>query len=133
MYGVTRIIDFCYGHRLMNYSGKCRHPHGHNGRVEITVEKDALDELGMVVDFGEIKEKVKVWIDNELDHRFFVRQDDPLLETLTQMGEPVVVFEENPTAETIARKIFSYAKEAGLPVKEVRMWETANSFATVSD
>ncbi|MBK8869777.1 MAG: 6-carboxytetrahydropterin synthase [Elusimicrobia bacterium] len=30
-------FHFCYGHRLMNYNGKSRHPHGHNGRVEVEI------------------------------------------------------------------------------------------------
>ena len=38
MFRVTREIFFCYGHRLLNYEGKCRHLHGHNGRAVITLE-----------------------------------------------------------------------------------------------
>ena len=37
MFSVSRQIDFCYGHRLMGYSGKCRHLHGHNGRAVMRV------------------------------------------------------------------------------------------------
>ena len=37
MFHVTREIDFCYGHRLLNYEGKCRHLHGHNGKALITL------------------------------------------------------------------------------------------------
>ena len=55
MFQVTREIDFCYGHRLLNYEGKCKHLHGHNGRVVITLEASELDERGMVIDFSEIK------------------------------------------------------------------------------
>ena len=35
MFSVTKRIEFCYGHRLLNYDGVCRHPHGHNAVVEI--------------------------------------------------------------------------------------------------
>ena len=38
MFRVTRQIDFCYGHRLMNYDGKCKYLHGHNGRAIIAIE-----------------------------------------------------------------------------------------------
>ena len=38
MFRVTRQIDFCYGHRLLNYEGKCRYLHGHNGRAVIVIE-----------------------------------------------------------------------------------------------
>ena len=42
MYRVTREIAFCYGHRLINYDGKCRHLHGHNGRAVISLEAGTL-------------------------------------------------------------------------------------------
>ena len=63
MYTIMREIHFCYGHRLMNYKGKCRHPHGHNGRVEIELTRPQLDKLGMVMDFEEIKKHLQKWID----------------------------------------------------------------------
>ncbi|HMU96319.1 MAG TPA: 6-carboxytetrahydropterin synthase, partial [Elusimicrobiota bacterium] len=62
MFKVVREIHFCYGHRLMNYAGKCRHPHGHNGRVEVEVSARKLDPRGMVVDFGDIKSRLQSWI-----------------------------------------------------------------------
>ena len=43
MFRVTREITFCYGHRLLNYDGKCRHLHGHNGRADQTLEAPPLD------------------------------------------------------------------------------------------
>ena len=58
MFKVSRQIEFCYGHRLLDYEGKCRHLHGHNGKVLITIEASGLDEQGMVLDFGEIKRVV---------------------------------------------------------------------------
>ena len=43
MYQVVKEIHFCYGHRLMNYDGKCAHPHGHNGKIEIELAAPKLD------------------------------------------------------------------------------------------
>ena len=68
MYRVTREIPFCYGHRLLNYQGKCRNLHGHNGRAVITIESEELDELGMVMDFSDIKKVVSAWIDEKARH-----------------------------------------------------------------
>ncbi len=132
MYRVTKQIDFCYGHRLMDYVGKCQHPHGHNGRAEITIAAADLDPRGMVVDFGEIKAALKIWIDETLDHRMVLRHDDPLVTTLRGMGEPVFVMDGNPTAEGIARVIFDHARQKGLAVVEVRLWETPDSYASYS-
>jgi 6-pyruvoyltetrahydropterin/6-carboxytetrahydropterin synthase len=124
MYRVTREIAFCYGHRLLNYEGKCRHLHGHNGRAVITLEGPKLDARGMLVDFGDIKRHVQRWIDENLDHNLLLCRDDPLLPVLRDRGERVFVMDENPTAENIARLIYETARAAGLPVVEVVLWET---------
>jgi 6-pyruvoyltetrahydropterin/6-carboxytetrahydropterin synthase len=130
MYTVTKQIHFCYGHRLLDYDGVCKHPHGHNAVAEVVVRTDSLDARNMVCDFGDIKRIVKGWIDEALDHKMILRQDDPLLGPLRELGEPVFVLESNPTVERIARLIFDYARERGLPVLRVTVWETPTSFAT---
>ena len=130
MYKVTREIHFCYGHRLLNYDGKCRNLHGHNGRLEIEMASEDLDARGMVRDFSEIKMKIQTWIDENLDHKMLLREDDPLLPILKQMKEPTYAMKVNPTAEAIAKLIFDHALSHEFPVTEVRLWETATSFAT---
>jgi len=129
MFQVTREIRFCYGHRLLNYDGKCRHLHGHNGRAVITLEAAKLDALGMVVDFSTIKKVISGWIDANLDHRMILHKDDPLLPSLQKQNEPVFLIDVNPTAENIAKLIFEYAAGQGFPVVEVKLWETDDSFA----
>ncbi len=130
MYRVTREIAFCYGHRLLNYEGKCRHLHGHNGRVVVTLEAPTLDARGMLVDFADIKGSVQRWIDDHLDHNMLLHKDDPLLPILIERGERVFVMNDNPTAENIARLIFERSVELGLPVVKIDLWETDNCHAT---
>jgi len=130
MYRVTRQIFFCYGHRLLDYEGKCRNFHGHNGKVEVELEAETLDGRGMVYDFTEIKSVIKDWIDEKLDHRMILNRKDPLLGALQKAGEPLYLMDENPTAEAIARLIYEYALSKGFPISEVRLWETDESFAT---
>jgi 6-pyruvoyltetrahydropterin/6-carboxytetrahydropterin synthase len=132
MYSVTKRIEFCYGHRLMNYDGVCRHPHGHNAVVEIDIQAATLDQRNMVADFNDIKRVVKGWIDRELDHKMILRKDDPLTGMLQKMGEPVYLLDSNPTAERIAKLIFDVSREQGLPVSRVTVWETPTSWATYS-
>mgnify|MGYP003578400283 CR=1 FL=1 len=129
MYSVTKRIDFCYGHRLLDYDGICKHPHGHNAVAEIEVRTDRLDNRNMVCDFSDIKRIVKTWIDRELDHKMVLRRDDPLVAPLRELGEPVYLVDSNPTVERIARLIFDYASTQELPVVRVRVWETPTSFA----
>lgn len=129
MFQVTREIEFCYGHRLLNYEGKCRHLHGHNGKAIITIESPGLDERGMVMDFSDIKQVVATWIDENLDHRMILCREDPVVSMLQEMGEPLYLLDQNPTAENIAKLIFDKTAEAGFPVVEARLWETPKCFA----
>ena len=130
MYTVTEILDFCYGHRLLRYQGKCAHLHGHNGRVEIVVAAKALDRQSMVTDFSEIQRVVRGFIDQHLDHKMLLSKDDPLVNVLKKQDEPIYVMDSDPTAEAIARLICDQARAAGLDVAEVRLWETPGSVAS---
>jgi 6-pyruvoyltetrahydropterin/6-carboxytetrahydropterin synthase len=132
MYSVTKKIEFCYGHRLLDYDGICKHPHGHNAIAEIEVRTDSLDSRNMVCDFSDIKRVVKGWIDRELDHKMVLRADDPLVAPLQALGEPIYLLDSNPTVERIARLVFEKTRELGFNVVGVRVWETPSSFASYS-
>lgn len=132
MYLVTKRIDFCYGHRLLDYDGVCKHLHGHNAMVEVDVRAEALDDRNMVVDFSDIKSVVKAWIDRELDHKLILRHDDPLVPALQAAGEPIYLLDSNPTIERIAKLIFDKSREQGLNVSAVRVWETPTSMTEYS-
>ena len=129
-YSVTKLIHFCYGHRLLNYEGKCRYLHGHNGKVEIELSAKRLDRRGMVRDFTEIKRAIQGWIDANLDHKMILCKSDPVLPALRKSREPLFVIDENPTAENLAKLIYQEATRLGFPVSFVRLWETDDSFAT---
>ena len=129
MYSVTKRIEFCYGHRLLDYDGICKHPHGHNAVAEIEVGASELDSRNMVCDFSDIKRIVKGWIDRELDHKMLLRHDDPLVKPLQQLGEPIFLLDSNPTVERIARLIYDFTSQQGFPVVRVTVWETPTSFA----
>ena len=101
-YQVTKTFEFSYGHRLLNHDGKCRYLHGHNGVVEVDIESEKLDAMGMVIDFGDINEVVKKWVDENLDHRMLLCREDPMVEVMRANNEPLFVMDENPTAENIA-------------------------------
>ena len=131
-YLVTKRLDFCYGHRLLDYDGVCRHLHGHNALVEIDIQADALDHRHMVVDFSDIKRLVKAWVDRELDHKMILRRDDPMVAVLQAQGEPLFLIDGNPTAERLAQLIYEQSRALGFNVVAVRFWETPTSAATYS-
>ncbi len=127
---VTKTIEFCYGHRLLDYDGKCRYLHGHNALLEVDIESDSLDGLGMVMDFGDVRDRVKGWIDANLDHRMLLCRRDSLAPILTKMGEPLYLMDDNPTAENISKHIYHQVHKLGLKATEVRLWETPSSRST---
>jgi len=119
MFEVTVQQTFAAGHALRNYRGKCENVHGHNYRIEVKVQGEQLDSIGLLVDFVELKRVMKGVIDY-LDHRFI---ND--LEPFDKV---------NPSAENLA-KFFHDRISAGLrtevPVHlaEVKVWETDTSSA----
>ncbi len=157
MFKVAKMIYFNYGHRLLGghdkphspskdlkangtsagnlqleeESGqhKCSHLHGHSARVEIEMASPKLNPKGMVVDFFDIKRTIGEWIDCHLDHKMILWSKDPLAKLLKKAGEPVVLVEENPTAEMLARWIFCEARRMKLPVSKVTLWENQDSCA----
>ena len=132
IYRVVKAIDFCYGHRLLNYDGKCRHLHGHNGLLEVELYSNILDFRGMVMDFTDIRNIVKKWVDETLDHKMLLNEEDPLAKILVGMGEAVYLMKENPTAENIAKHIYEEIGTQGINVANIKLWETASSYASVS-
>lgn len=133
MYSIAKRIDFCYGHRLLDHDGVCRHLHGHNAVAEIELHSRELDDRCMVCDFSDIKRIVKGWIDETIDHKMILRRDDPLVKPLQDLGEPVFLVNDNPTVEHLAKLIYDFASSQNLPVRAVRVWETPSAFATYGE
>ena len=130
MYSVTKEVHFCYGHRLLNHQGKCRHLHGHNATAVIRLEAEQLDALGMVCDFKDIGDYVKTWINQSLDHNMLLHEADPVLPGLQAAGERVYAMQANPTAENIAKLIFDHVAAGGFPVVEAALYETDSALAS---
>lgn len=130
LHKVVKSIDFCYGHRLLDYEGKCRHLHGHNGLLEVEIESESLDHRGMVMDFSDLRGVVKDWVDRNLDHKMLLHKDDPVASLLSEMGEPFYPMDDNPTAENILKHIYRQMRKEGLMVSEMRLWETPSSYSS---
>lgn len=80
---VEQTFSIAYGHRLMGHEGKCAHYHGHTGHVALTViGQGSLDNVGRVVDFAVIRDKVGKWLNDTFDHAMVLHADDPLVPTL---------------------------------------------------
>ena len=116
MYTLTTMVEFSSAHTLVGHSGPCKKMHGHNWKVEVEITGEKLDKIGMVVDFKEIRKATNLVVD-ELDHEF--------LNNLEQFSE------DNPTAENIARYIFTKLSEEfsnkNVKVNSIKLWETDKS------
>lgn len=87
---ISKSFDFCYGHRVWSQELnpdfsldpclKCRHLHGHQGKITIYLEATKLQN-GMVTDFKHLN-WFKAFLDDVLDHKFILDINDPLFETL---------------------------------------------------
>jgi len=119
---VYRESTFSAAHRLRNYHGKCENVHGHNWRVRLYVSREQLDQNGFVIDFKEL-DAILLRVLDRLDHK--------------DINEVSPFTAENPTAENIARHIFTEAEreltllDPGCAVERVMVWESEKSCAIV--
>ena len=112
--------NFSSAHQLRGYKGKCENLHGHNYKVEIYARGRELDNIGLLVDFGELKAAADEVV-NYLDHRN-INELSPFDEEL------------NPSAENLARYFLERVRERvadeRVEVYKVRCFETPTSVAT---
>ena len=135
----TRRLEWDAMHRIPRHESKCRAFHGHRYAAEITCLAPELDELGRVVDFGVVKERVGGWIDQHWDHTAILMRGDPdpaaqaLAEANERHGRPVYWLRQAPTAEVIVAELARVAQEllgdTGVSVVRIRLWETPNGSA----
>lgn len=111
MFELSIKSDIASAHFLRGYPGKCKDLHGHTWKVEVFLQKEELNDIGMVEDFAVLKKNFKQFLE-QLDHKCLNDLD---------------YFKEiNPTAENIAKYIFDhFQKEVGdLTVTRVQVWES---------
>ena len=112
-YTLKIVTDFASAHTLRDYPGACSRMHGHNWKVEVEVLARELDQVGMGIDFKEIKKATRE-ITDRLDHRY--------------LNEVEPFDQINPTAENIAAHIYTELSKilnsARVRVNAVTLWET---------
>ena len=122
MYDLKVLSSFSSAHALRGYNGKCENIHGHNWHVELVVSSDALNEIGLVIDFKLLKKYLNEVMET-LDHKF--------------INETEFFKEVNPSAENIARYIYEEFEKKmkvnkifNIAVKRVDIYETDSSMAS---
>ena len=120
MFEVMIERNFSSAHQLRGYKGKCENLHGHNYKIEIYARGRELDNIGLLVDFGELKDAADEVV-QYLDHR-----------NINEL--PPFDVELNPSAENLARyileRVASRVSDERVKVYKVRCFETPTSVAT---
>ena len=150
-YEAVRYHDISCGHRVAGHENKCRHLHGHNYRVHFHCAahrtQSSLDMLGRVIDFGVIKERLCMWIENHWDHKTLIWDKDvefldavcidkgPRASWVPLFAESIVLVPFNPTAENMAAYLLalsdSLLADTGVEVRKVVIEETRKCSAAV--
>ena len=148
VFRVAKRFEVEYGHRLSKHLEKCRFPHGHRLSIEVVVRGERLDANDMVCDYKALKVLVTEIV-NRLDHAMAFNSADPQAGKLADVGERILLFQEqDPTTEVVARWLFEgiaaglrpgrtvrseggvdYILPDGLELERVRVWETSTSWA----
>jgi 6-pyruvoyltetrahydropterin/6-carboxytetrahydropterin synthase len=114
--------EFSSAHILQGHPGDCKRMHGHNWLVEAEVQGNNTNEIGMVIDFKEIKNNLQGII-NKLDHQY--------------LNEIEPFTNQNPTAENISKYIYKELSKNintdNIKVSEIKLWETSNSAVTYTE
>jgi 6-pyruvoyltetrahydropterin/6-carboxytetrahydropterin synthase len=112
--------NFSSAHQLRGYKGKCENLHGHNYKVEIYACGEELNNIGLLIDFVDLKAAADEIV-KYLDHRN-INELPPFDEEL------------NPSAENLAKYILEYVNgrvaDERVKVYKVRCFETPTSVAT---
>lgn len=130
----VRKIHFSSGHRVYGHESKCANVHGHNYVLWVHASAKELDDLGRVIDFSVLKEKVDTWVQLHWDHTFLAFEKDTellALEPLIQKNKPWFICPFNPTAENMAKYLLqeiipALLADSGVLVTKLVLYETEN-------
>ena len=118
MFEINIITTIAAAHRLRGYKGKCEEIHGHNWKVEVYVQSEKLDDIGMVMDFKDLKKKTEQLL-KLYDHKY--------------LNEVAPFDKINPSSENLARSIYKELSKKinnkNCMVSKVKVWESDDTAA----
>ena len=134
------ILEWSAAHRVLGHEGPCITLHGHDYRAEVVCRsEDGLDDVGRVIDFGVVRQRVGDFVQAKWDHTTLVNASDTALLkfcTMEAQGsgqKKPYVFDCEPTAENIAEKLLELSNQllddTRAQVIRVRVWETPYCYA----
>ncbi len=122
MYELMVETQFSAAHQLREYKGKCENLHGHNWRIQVVITAEKLNDIGLAMDFHELKKMTNELI-STLDH--------------SVLNEVFPFTEINPSSENIAKWMYDSIKKKlnsnNIAVASVTVWEAETASATYYD
>lgn len=122
MYELMVETQFSAAHQLRGYKGKCENLHGHNWRIQFVITAEKLNDIGLAMDFHELK-KITNELISTLDH--------------SVLNEMFPFTEINPSSENIAKWMYDSIKKKlnnnNIAVASVTVWEAETASATYYD
>lgn len=136
---VTKRFTFDMAHALFGYDGPCKNIHGHTYHLSVTVAghvntRIGDPELGLVVDFGELKAITKRMVLDEYDHALVLKNDAPYSTDpfLPHHFEKVILLPVQPSCENLLlhfRSLLLGELPASVRLVALRLDETPTSYA----
>ena len=119
MYELMIETKFAAAHQLRNYNGRCERLHGHNWKVEVTIAAENLNDIGLAIDFKDLKDTTNEIL-SVLEHSF--------------VNDVFPFTEINPSSENIAKWLYDglskKLNDGNLKVSSIRIWESDTASAS---
>lgn len=135
MFRLETSAAFDSAHFLAGYHGKCANLHGHHWVITVTAGSETLqttgEKRGMVIDFGDLKAAVRA-LANHYDHALIYEAGTLRAETVSALEAEefrLIAVPYRPTAENFAKAFFEALTTEGIPVQQVKVYETPENCA----
>ncbi|MCJ7742246.1 MAG: 6-carboxytetrahydropterin synthase [Methanoregula sp.] len=131
--GIYKEVQIDASHRLLHYKGKCANLHGHRWKVEVWIEGEPDVTTKILIDYNLIKQTI-----GKYDHQIILNRDDPMVPCIEKF-QHVMTTPGDPTSELLAVLIrddlYEVCRAQGIQaaIPKIRVWESPNSFAELSD
>jgi len=131
--GIYKEVQIDASHRLLHYKGKCANLHGHRWKVEVWIEGEPDATTKILIDYNLIKQII-----GKYDHQIILNRDDPMVPCIEKF-QHVMTTPGDPTSELLAVLIrddlYEVCRAQGIQaaIPKIRVWESPNSFAELSD
>jgi len=130
---IKKEYKFYAGHRNQMLNDKCARPHGHDYRLFVVFSVYRKDNEAVTTLFDTFDSKIEPWLKENIDHRFLIDENDPLLkafdtfehETGTSLGVKVLPFATS--VENVCHYLFHEIQLMGFHVDRIELQETRTS------